>query len=236
MFEKFGRMLLFIMIVLGDSAASGQQASPLKQLPADIQTSSDRFAITRLFELHYWTGKTYSLTEDANRQAIIAFQKLQGLSRTGKLSDSTLSRLSQAVTQMPHDTLHNLHIEVDLNHQVLFVVDSSGHTVRILSVSTGTGQRFDYPGKGPEYARTPRGKFKVYYKVTGWKKSPLGQMFDPMYIVGGFAVHGARSVPSRPASHGCIRVPMFAADELFRTTPVGTPVIIYGDNPYPSRK
>ncbi|MDP4198607.1 MAG: L,D-transpeptidase family protein [Bacteroidota bacterium] len=191
-------------------------------------------AIGRLNELNYWTARDYSLTNDANRQAIIAFQKLSGLPRTGKLTDSTMARISRAATPIARDSMHSHHIEIDLNHQVLLVIDSNDHVARILSVSTGNGQLFDYPGIGPRYARTPRGNFKVFYKITGWRKSPLGLMFDPMYITGGIAVHGSKSVPAKPASHGCIRIPMFAADELFAATPIGTPAIVFGENPKPA--
>ncbi len=201
-----------------------------------LQNERIDYAIAQLYELHFWVGKTYSPKEDANRQAIIAFQKLSGLSRTGVLTDSTIADIMRSSVPVPNDSIHAYHLEVDLNDQVLLVVDSTDRVVHVLPVSTGTGQRFHYPGKGNEYARTPRGKFKIYHKVTGWKKSPLGIMFDPMYIMGGFAVHGEPSVPSIPGSHGCIRLPMFAADELFRTTPVETEVIIYGKNPEPSPK
>jgi lipoprotein-anchoring transpeptidase ErfK/SrfK len=52
-------------------------------------------------------------------------------------------------------------------------------------------------------------------------------MYYPSYIVNGVAVHGSFSVSAQPASHGCIRVPMFAAKELSRLMPVGIEVIVY---------
>ena len=36
-------------------------------------------------------------------------------------------------------------------------------------------------------------------------------------------------VPSRPASHGCIRLPSGSAKSLYKLLPSGTPVYIYGD-------
>ncbi len=191
------------------------------------------YALAQLYVFHFWTGSNYSLSNDANRQAIIAFQKLTGLPRTGKLTDSTIARIARWRLPAAHDSMHRYHIEVDLNHQVLFVVDSLDAIAHILSISSGSGKAFDFPGKGTEFARTPRGRFTVFYKVTGWKKSPLGLMFDPMYFRGGFAVHGSQSVPSTPVSHGCIRIPMFAAAEMFRESPIGTPVIVFGENPEP---
>lgn len=232
------------MLLLSAYPAQAQHTAPAtgahtEGAHASATSQQTEAAIAKLYELHFWTGKTYSLRDDANRQAIIAFQKLAGLPRTGKLSDSTIARISEAsaspaMLPTAHDQLHAQHIEVDLDHQVLFVVDPQDQVNRILPVSTGSGQLFDDSSKGKVYARTPRGNFKVYNKVSGWKKSPLGLLFDPMYFTGGFAVHGANDVPAKPASHGCIRIPMFAAAEMYRVTPVGTPVIVYGQNPKPA--
>lgn len=204
--------------------------------PASEPNPKTAAAIERLYALHFWTGSSYSLKDDANRQAIIAFQKLNDLPRTGRLTDSTDARMMSASIPSARVQNHEPHLEVDLDRQVLFVVDGNDQVNRILPVSTGSGEMFNDSGKGMQYARTPRGNFKVYYKVTGWKKSPLGLLFDPMYFSGGFAVHGANEVPPKPASHGCIRIPMFAAAEMFRVTPVGTPVIVYGENPKPLRE
>lgn len=241
-------VLIFFISMPGafkNGACIAQQTAPAmsSHIPAVREQSSDVTALWRLNTLHYWTGKTYSLTDAANRQAIVAFQKLVGLPRSGKLTDSTVARIMLATVPDSHVKLNRRHLEVDLDHQVLFGVDSLNQVCIILPVSTGNGQRFDYPDKGDSgsskvYARrplkrasTPRGNFKVYYKVSGWRKSPLGLMFDPMYITGGIAVHGDASVPPKPASHGCIRIPMFAAGQMFEITPIGTPVIVFGENP-----
>ncbi|HYL99660.1 MAG TPA: L,D-transpeptidase, partial [Blastocatellia bacterium] len=37
-------------------------------------------------------------------------------------------------------------------------------------------------------------------------------------------------VPVVPASHGCIRIPMFAAKDFYAMATVGTIVLVYGDN------
>jgi lipoprotein-anchoring transpeptidase ErfK/SrfK len=228
------KVAIFCVFLLGAiSPALAQHTAPAASPVHAASNTKIDAAIAKLYELHFWTGKTCSLKEDANRQAIIAFQKLAGLPRTGKLTDSTVARIMASSIPSAHISLHEQHLEVDLDHQVLLVVDPADQVNRILPVSTGSGQQFDYPDKGTEFARTPRGKFKVYYKVAGWKESALGLMFDPMYFSGGFALHGDNSVPAKPASHGCVRIPMFAAEEMFRVTPIGTPVIVYGENPKP---
>ena len=46
-------------------------------------------------------------------------------------------------------------------------------------------------------------------------------MHNPLYIVGGIAIHGSEDVPAYPASHGCIRIPMFASHRLTKMVPEG---------------
>jgi hypothetical protein len=54
-------------------------------------------------------------------------------------------------------------------------------------------------------------------------------LYYPNYIAGGIAIHGSGSVPAFPDSHGCIRIPMYAAKEFSELTPVLMPVIVYAN-------
>jgi lipoprotein-anchoring transpeptidase ErfK/SrfK len=118
------------------------------------------------------------------------------------------------------------HVEIDLSRQRLFVVDDAGRMVKSLPISSGSGKWFTSQGR-TRRAITPTGRFTVSRKIAGWRKSPLGMLYYPSYICAGVAIHGSRSVPSRPASHGCIRIPMSAAIELSEMTPLGTVVLVY---------
>ena len=55
----------------------------------------------------------------------------------------------------------------------------------------------------------------------------MGSVYYANFISGGVAIHGSRSVPNQPASHGCIRIPMFAAREVSKLLRVGTIVLVY---------
>jgi lipoprotein-anchoring transpeptidase ErfK/SrfK len=199
----------------------------LAQLTAPSQKTREQQAIVKLFQLRYFVDTTKSDKVAINKQAIIAFQKVHKLKRTGILSKFVIDTILRSVTPRAADSLDRLHIEVDLKRQVLFLVDSNNVVQTIVSVSTGNGKRFLYPEKGWRYAITPKGQFKVYYKVKGWRVSKLGLLYNPMYVVGGVAIHGALDVPPVPASHGCVRIPFFTADKLFSMIRVGTPVAIY---------
>jgi lipoprotein-anchoring transpeptidase ErfK/SrfK len=52
-------------------------------------------------------------------------------------------------------------------------------------------------------------------------------IYYPNYFLAGVAIHGIASVPATPASHGCIRIPLFAAKAFSEMTPVGMPVIVH---------
>jgi peptidoglycan hydrolase-like protein with peptidoglycan-binding domain len=179
-----------------------------------------------LADLGYWTGPVDGVWDDVSRHALIAFQKVQRAKATGRLTRAEYNALSVAFPPRPRE--FGEHIEVDLARQVLFLVDADGKVGNILPISSGSGKTFHENGYPETHAVTPCGHLEVYAKASGWKTSPLGEMHNPMYIVGGIAIHGSQDVPAYPASHGCIRIPMFASNVLPRMVPKNTPVYVYG--------
>lgn len=180
-----------------------------------------------LAELGYWTGPVDGVWDAASRHALIAFQKVEGLRRTGVLTRKELAALARATPPLPREA-NGLHVEVDISRQVLFLVDSDGKVGNILPISSGSGKRFKEPGYPEAWAITPCGHLEIYLKQRGHRKSPLGDLHNPLYVVGGIAIHGSNSVPTQPASHGCIRIPMSASRLLFEMIALPTPVFIYG--------
>jgi lipoprotein-anchoring transpeptidase ErfK/SrfK len=178
-----------------------------------------------LSDLGYWTGSVDATFDAASRHALVAFQKVEGRERTGKLTAEELDALRAASRPVAREG-GEAHVEVDLTRQVLFLVDGRGVVKRVVPISSGSGKPYFENGRRG-IAETPRGRFVVERKLEGWRKSPLGRLYYPSYFHKGWAVHGAEAVPTRPASHGCIRVPMYAARELSGMMPVGMPVIIF---------
>ncbi len=170
---------------------------------------------SRLRALHYATPYTATF-DDRVLESVYAFEKVQDLPRTGIVGPGFWQRLSSPRIPVPRDANPADHIEIDKLHQVLYVVRSS-RLALIVPVSTA-----GLPGKF-----TPVGRFSIYRKVTGFDPSPLGTLFDPMYFTGGYAIHGNPSVPPYPASHGCVRVPMWIAPYLYATNPYGETVYVY---------
>ncbi|HET7006104.1 MAG TPA: L,D-transpeptidase family protein [Candidatus Binatia bacterium] len=178
-----------------------------------------------LDQLGYWVNSEARGNDVSLRHALIAFQKIEGRERTGVLTRKELVALRVAQSPQVLETGYP-HIEIDLAQQVLFVVDVADVPLRILPISSGSGEFFT-EGDETRQAITPMGRFKVYRKIEGWRKSPLGLLYYPNYIYGGVAIHGAPSVPTYPASHGCIRIPMFASREFSEIAAVGMVVIVY---------
>ncbi|HEY3570908.1 MAG TPA: L,D-transpeptidase family protein [Thermoanaerobaculia bacterium] len=194
--------------------------------PAALSRDEIRQAERWLADLGYWTGPVDGMWDDVSRHALVAFQKVQHAKATGRLTRAEYNALSVATPPRPREL--GEHIEVDLARQVLFLVDAEGKVGNILPISSGSGKTFHEKGYPETHAITPCGHLEVFSRASGWKTSPLGEMYNPLYIVGGIAIHGSLDVPPYPASHGCIRVPMFAAQRLPRMVPQRMPVYVYG--------
>jgi hypothetical protein len=174
--------------------------------------------------LGYWTGPIDGLFDRATQSALIAFQKWESRPITGKLTLDELEAMRNSASPKAREAGY-AHVEVDVDRQVLLLINEEGD-VRILPVSTGSDKPFKEEGQ-TSIAYTPRGRFLVYDKAPGWEKGALGAMYYSNYISGGVAIHGSPNVQNQPASHGCIRVPMFAAREMSKLLPVGTIVLVY---------
>jgi len=128
-------------------------------------------------------------------EAVLAFQKVHRLPRTGQVGRDFWRVLWR--TSAPRARRRGDYLEVDKSRQVVFEV-RKGHVVNVIHASTGaTGN-------------TPVGTWRVYSEIAGWS----WVLWQPMYFLRGFAIHGYPSVPPWPASHGCVRVPMWLATSL----------------------
>jgi peptidoglycan hydrolase-like protein with peptidoglycan-binding domain len=165
----------------------------------------------RLRELRYALPRVDRYYGHDTTEAMLAFQKVAGLPWTGRVDARIWRALARAKTPRPRLLrFKGAHIEVSKGRQYLMTV-RNGQVTQIVHVSTGaTGN-------------TPVGSWRVYRKVTGWD----WVLWYPMYFLRGFAIHGYPSVPAYPASHGCVRVPMWIAPRLHAQNPHGRLVHIY---------
>ena len=129
-----------------------------------------------------------------------------------------------------------LRIEVNLALEVL-VLYVRGQVQLISHISAGGGYHYRCPGGGTcGPALTPDGNYRAHLFVAGWLRVPLGRMYNPVFFIGtNFAIHGDVPIPLKPASHGCVRVPVNMASTLFKQIRIshdrGTPIYIRGHAP-----
>ena len=180
----------------------------------------------RLNELHYYIGPPDGKIGAAYRSAVMAFQKVHGLGADGNVGEQTLAAMAAPVTPALKGGPAN-RIEVDLTKQVLYLVEG-GQLMRVLPISSGSGQAYKQKSGATARSLTPVGWFKIERRIKGERKADLGILYDPMYFYRGWAIHGSNSVPAYPASHGCVRVTRADAIWLFNRVPNGMPVYLYG--------
>src|SRR5690349_4321043 len=118
-----------------------------------------------LANLGYWIKKIDGASDDSTRQAVIAFQKVNGLKRTGVLNDRILEAIREA-SRPTAKYAGAAHVEIDITRQVIFLVNDDGLVTNILSTSTGSGEKYFSDGKW-ERAYTPRGKFVITRQIKG---------------------------------------------------------------------
>src|SRR5215211_437426 len=141
-------------------------------------------------------------------EAVVAFQKVHRLSRTGQVGRDVWRVLWR--TSVPRARRGGDYLEVDKSRQVLLEV-RKGRVVNVIHVSAGaTGN-------------TPLGTWRVYSEIAGWS----WVLWQPMYFLRGFAIHGYPLVPPWPASHGCVRVPMWLATSLRERWGYGSVVRVF---------
>lgn len=178
-----------------------------------------------LADLGYWIIKVDGKKDASTYHAIVAFQKVEGRRRTGVLTQKELDAIRLASRPVGKYT-GSAHIEIDITRQMIFLVDENGIVTQILPVSTGNDKKYFDEGKW-QTAHTPRGDFKIMRKIAGVRRAPLGNLYHPNYFFGGWAIHGSMSVPFLPASHGCVRIPNFAAKDFSHLVWVGMDVFLY---------
>jgi N-acetylmuramoyl-L-alanine amidase len=148
------------------------------------------------------------------KDAVMAFQKAYRLPRTYKVGYDDWRKLDGAVPVKPRHSGPATHLEVDKGRQILMIV-KSGKVYGLICVSTGaTGN-------------TPEGAFHIQQKHPYTTSGYGGILFRTMGFVGNFAIHGYVPVPPYPASHGCIREPMWAAAWVYDRSFVGERLYVY---------
>ncbi len=197
----------------------------------------------RLLQLGFWVDGNTSRYTFYTAQAVMAFQKDQGLPRTGRADATTVARLSSARFRVSSKSTTGDLVEIDKAKQILYIV-RKGKVEWAVNTSTASGRYYAATGKRTgtryhEFASTPVGVYHVYRQhPNGWWEGDLGRIYRPKYFDGGRAIHGMTVIPGYPASHGCVRVSTAFMDYVWSANliPLGVSVWIHdgtGTNPPP---
>jgi hypothetical protein len=142
--------------------------------------------------------------------AVLAFQRVHDLPLTGVVDQRLWGLIGTSGPPRARIPVGD-HIEVDKSRQLLFEV-RAGRVVSTTRVSTGaTGN-------------TPVGHWHVYGKGPGFNAKG---MYDSLFFLRGFAIHGYVSVPTYAASHGCVRTPLWFAPGIYSRWGVGSSVYVF---------
>lgn len=169
----------------------------------------------QLAKLRYDVGPADGRFGPSTTHAVIAFQKVNGLTRDGVVGSKTWAALAKPKAPTLRQVRTGTYVEIDLARQVL-IVARDGKVDRIVNTSTGKSS-----------TPTPTGTFRIERRIDGYRYAPLGTLWRPAYFRGGYAIHGYPSVPSHAASSGCARVPNASMNRMWSQLRVGTPVQIY---------
>ncbi len=151
---------------------------------------------------------------DATGRAVLAFRKTNNMARTMDANQGIYKTLAAGKGGFKVKwKAGGKHVEADLSRQVMALI-KNGRAKHVFHISSGT-------------AATPtiRGKFPTYRKDYG--VNSVG-MIHSVYFIRGYATHGYHSVPTYPASHGCLRNPPPNSDFIYRWIDLGDVFYVYG--------
>lgn len=109
-------------------------------------------------------------------------------------------------------------VVIDKGTQTLRAYEN-GHLVFQTRVSTGKAGR-----ETPNGHFTAGGKQRMHHSSL-YENAPMPYSVP---FNGNYFIHGFSSVPSYPASHGCVRVPLDSAPTFFNWVSAGTPISVVG--------
>jgi peptidoglycan hydrolase-like protein with peptidoglycan-binding domain len=151
--------------------------------------------------------------DDATARGVLAFRKTNELGRDGYATKDVFAMLmrGQGAFKLRYPKAGK-HVEFDWSRQVL-VLARGGRPYRTYHTSSGAPA-----------TPTVFGSYRFYLQTPGTNSKG---MVHSSYFIGGYAIHGYASVPSYPASHGCLRVPIPNALSIFNWIDIGDRIFTY---------
>ena len=150
----------------------------------------------------------------ATERAVLAYRKVNNMARVTNATPDIFKTLAAGRggfrLKWPEG---GKHIETDLSRQVM-VLARGGKARQIFHISSGAPA-----------TPTVRGKYATYRKDYGMNSKG---MLHSVYFHRGYATHGYHSVPTYPASHGCLRNPFPDSKFIYDWIDIGDVFYVYG--------
>lgn len=159
------------------------------------------------------SGRGYS---SATQRAVLAYRKVNGMPRSYNATPSIFRSLANGnggyKLRYPGA---GKHVETDLSRQVM-VLASGGEAQHIFHISSGT-------------AATPTIQGKHQFTRKQYGTNSLGMVHSVYFgpTNRGYATHGYKSVPTYPASHGCLRNPIPNSLFIYNWIDIGDTIYVY---------
>ena len=210
-------------------------AAPLPGLGVGARGQAVADLETKLAAMHYDPGKVDGYYDSTTAFAVMAFQKVNGMARTGRATDDVVAAVAAGLRaaghapggrRQPGRGRHRAPGAVPLPERRPAADPPGVHRVGQAVLREGECALRRHPGRlVPGRLPHPRAGTRARSAI----------LYNPLFFNGGIAIHGAPSVPAYPASHGCVRIPMADSLWFFNTVPKGTPVYVLGgqDAPVP---
>ncbi len=169
--------------------------------------------LQRGLRYHGYVAPLNGRFDSATARAVLAFRKVNGMQRNSRASGPVYAALlrKSGGFRLRYPGAGK-HVEFDWSRQVL-VLARGGRAERIYHTSSGKPS-----------TPTVFGTFRFYRKDPG--TNSLGMVYSS-YFIRGYAIHGYKSVPTYPASHGCLRVPIPDAVSIYNWIDHGDTIFAY---------
>lgn len=206
-----GCVVVLIVGIPVDGGGWAAEASAATHTPISVRDVQQRLVDLKFLPPSEVDGKLGPRTKDA----ITAFQQWNGLIPDGIAGAQTLGKLRTAAVPRHGNNGPVRRLEIYRAKGVTLLVDN-GKVKRAIHSSAGK--------RGYE---TPRGSYRIERKVLkDWSRPYKTWMPYASYFHRGYALHEG-TVPTYPASHGCVRLPAWDAADVYRFATVGTTVVVY---------
>jgi len=160
----------------------------------------------------YYAPKSRRFGPGTSR-AVMAFRKVNWMSRNYRATSSIFKKLAagKGGFKLKYPGAGR-HVEVDIARQVMVLADN------------GKPQHTFHISSGKSSTPSDRGHFRFFRRQAAYNS--IG-MYYSVYYNGGEAIHGYKSVPTYPASNGCIRNPIPNSRFIYDWVSLGMSIYVY---------